>query len=245
MLETHYINHLELIEASRAADEEVVPDHAGKAITLSNRRVDMTVSDRSGRDLSHMLRSPDQHLFSTVDARLASVTATDLDDYIDITFKAPDKSDSVAVLLDMRNSLLNTVLLYDHVLGAPGLKSLDYLGKDLEKISNAVDMGRWYAANMGMRVSVLDGNSYRRITRIGDSGPIAFHRMAVLVPALKAMDGLVHVRLSFVADDLENRSGRCHTRLESGHRSSVFPVSRVIVSDPAQTQSTLGCAWAA
>jgi len=239
MLETHYINHLELIEASRAADEEVVPDHAGKAITLSNRRVDMTVSDRSGRDLSHMLRSPDQHLFSTVDARLASVTATDLDDYIDITFKAPDKSDSVAVLLDMRNSLLNTVLLYDHVLGAPGLKSLDYLGKDLEKISNAVDMGRWYAANMGMRVSVLDGNSYRRITRIGDSGPIAFHRMAVLVPALKAMDGLVHVRLSFVADDW-----RIDQVAVTGDwkRPSVkrVPVSRVIVSDPAQTQSTLG-----
>ena len=238
MLETHYINHLELIEASRSADEEVVPDQAGKAVTISSTRIDARMTDRSGRNLSELLRAPDENLFSTVDARLASVTANDLDDYIDITFDAPDTADTVAVVLDMRNSLLNTVLLYDHILGAPGLKSLDYLGKDLEKISNAVDMGRWYVANMGMRVSVLDGDRYRRITRIGDSGPIAFHRMTVLVPVIKAQDGRVHVRLSFVADDWRIDQVAI-TR--DWKRSTVrrIPVSRITVSNPEQRDAAV------
>jgi hypothetical protein len=200
-LETHYINHLELLEVQHAASEHAIPDQTGHAIALGQARIQAAIHDRSGRDISGAVATPDDNLFSTLDARLASVTTDDLDDFIDIEFNAPQNADSVAVILDMRNSLLNTVLLYDHILGAPGLKSLDFLGKDLDRIAGAVDMGRWYAANMGMRVSVLDGDHYRRIARIGDSGPIAFHRMAVLVPALRSANGTVRVRLSFVADD--------------------------------------------
>ena len=200
-LETHYINHLELLEVQHTASEHAVPDQTGHAVALGRGRIRASIHDRSGRDISSAVAAPDDKLFSTLDARLAAVTKDDLDDYIDVEFPASRDADSVAVILDMRNSLLNTVLLYDHILGAPGLKSLDFLGKDLDRIAGAVDMGRWYAANMGMRVSVLDGDRYRRIVRIGDSGPIAFHRMAVIVPALRSADGMVRVRLSFVADD--------------------------------------------
>lgn len=200
-LETHYINHLELLEVMHSANEHALPDQTGHALALGEARIRAKIIDRSGRDISAIVARPDENVFSTLDARVGAVTASDLDDYIDIEFTAPADADSIPILLDMRNSLLNTVLLYDHILAAPGLKSLDFLGKDLGRIAGAVDMGRWYAANMGMRVTVLDGDKYRPIARIGDSGPIAFHRMAVLVPAVRAPDGKVHVRLSFVADD--------------------------------------------
>jgi hypothetical protein len=200
-LETHYINHLELLEVQHALNEHAVPDHTGHALALGTGRIPAAIRDRSGRDVSAAVAAPDSKVFTTLDARLAAVTTNDLDDHIDVEFSAPQGADSIAVVLDMRNSLLNTVLLYDHILAAPGIKSLDFLGKDLGRIAGAVDMGRWYAANMGMRVTVLDGDQYRPIARIGDSGPIAFHRMAVLVPAVRARDGNVHVRLSFVADD--------------------------------------------
>jgi hypothetical protein len=184
------------------------------------------------------VRASDSDVFSTIDARLASATADDLDDYIDVTVDPPTGQDTIALELDMRNSLLNTVLLYDHILGAPGLKSLDYVGKDLEHISNAVGVGRWYSSNMGMRVSVLDNGRYRRVTRIGDSGPIAFHRMAVLVPAIKSGDNRVHVRLSFVADDW--RIDRIS--VTGGWRRPVIrniPVSRVEMPDPSQNAKTI------
>lgn len=238
MMETHYINRLELIEIRHPRNEQVVPDGSGRAIAIGTNRLSASIHDRAGRNLSSVVRAVDNDVFSTIDSRLASVSPTDLDDYIDIAIGAPASADSVAIVLDMRNSLLNTVLLYDHILGAPGIKSLDFLGKDLENISNAVDMGRWYAGNMGMRVSVLDGDKYRRIIRIGDSGPIAYHRMAVLVPAVTAPDGLVHVRLSFVADDwrIDELSVADKWRRPSARN---VPISRVVVSDPAQTTASL------
>jgi hypothetical protein len=235
-LETHYINHIELLEVEHLADEQAVPDQSGRALAIGTRRIGASMRDRSGRDISNIVVELDNNLFATVDERLASVKADDLDDFIDITFDPPRGADSVAVLLDMRNSLLNTVLLYDHILGAPGIRSLDFLGKDLERIAGAVDMGRWYSANMGMRISVLDGDRYRQVARIGDSGPIAFHRMAVLVPAIESSDGRVHVRLSFVADDwridqvaVADEWRRPPTRAVS--------ISRAASSDPAQDLS--------
>lgn len=238
MLETHYINHLELMEVKHTLNEEVVPDQSGQVLAVSNERLTASISDRAGRDISQVTRQSDGSVFSTIDTRLASVTANDLDDYIDITVDAPASADTVALELDMRNSLLNTVLLYDHILGAPGLESLDYVGKDLENISNAVDVGRWYSSNMGMRVSVRDNGSYRRVTRIGDSGPIAFHRMAVLVPAIRSNDGKVHVRLSFVADDwrIDRISVAGKWRRPAARN---IAVARVTMPDPSQTAKTL------
>lgn len=238
MLETHFINHLELLEVKHSENEDVVPDQSGEPLSISRERLPISIVDRAGRDISKTARASDGDVFSTVDARLASVTADDLDDYIDITVEAPANQDTVALELDMRNSLLNTVLLYDHILGAPGLKSLDYVGKDLEHISNAVDVGRWYSSNMGMRISVLDNGRYRRVTRVGDSGPIAFHRMAVLVPAIKSGDNKVHVRLSFVADDW--RIDRISVG-SAWRRPAIqnIPVSRVMMPDPAQNAKTI------
>ncbi len=238
MLETHYINSLELIEVQHSRNEEVMPDQSGLPIAVGNARLAASFVDRAGRNVTDQVRNADDKLFSTIDTRLASVTASDLEDYIDIAVATAQANDSVAVVLDMRNSLLNTVLLYDHILGAPGLKSLDYTGKDLENISTAVDMGRWYATNMGMRVSVLDGDNYRRVTRVGDAGPIAFHRTAVLVPAVKAKDGKVHVRLSFTADNWRIDE---ISVADVWHRpiSRTIPVAKVAVSNPDQTASTL------
>jgi hypothetical protein len=56
------------------------------------------------------------------------------------------------VVLRARNSLLNTVLLYDVMLGARGARALDWVGSDLERVGPALELGNWYATRMGMRV---------------------------------------------------------------------------------------------
>jgi hypothetical protein len=53
---------------------------------------------------------------------------------------------------------------------------------------------------MGLRVSVLDGDRYRDVGRVADSGPIAWHEAAVMVPVPATGDSL-RVRLSFVMDE--------------------------------------------
>ncbi|MEO8323458.1 MAG: hypothetical protein ABI571_04885, partial [Actinomycetota bacterium] len=67
-----------------------------------------------------MLNLVDGNVFSTAEETLRRVSRADFDDHIDLTVHAAPGTDSVAVVLDMRNSLLNTVLLYDQILAAPG-----------------------------------------------------------------------------------------------------------------------------
>ena len=232
-LETHYINQMELLEVTHARGEMAVPDQRGHPLALSTSRILAAITDRSGRNIAAAVKAIDENVFTTLPARVANVTAADLDDFIDIAFPAPAGADSAVIVLDMRNSLLNTVLLYDHILGAPGMKSLDFLGRDINRIAGAVDLGRWYADNMGMRVSVQDGNDYRQVARLGDSGPIAFHRLGVIVPAIRGAGDTVRVRLSFVADNWRIDEIRIAGQWRRPTARTV-PLSRLQTADPRQ-----------
>jgi hypothetical protein len=243
-LETHYINHLELIEASHDLDETVLPDQQRRAIAVRGISAATVVHDRAGRDLAEIVRAPDGVLFSSSPETVRNVSVADLDDYIDITMAAPKGADSVAVLLDMRNSLLNTVLLYDYMLGAPGIRSLDWVGKDLDHISSAVEMGRWYTSRMGMRISVLDGGKYRQVARISDSGPIAFRDNAIVVPAIRSGGDSVRIRLAFIADNWRIDAIRTATTLRRPP-TRLVAASRVKMTAPAQNTAALAAIRAA
>ncbi len=237
-LETHYINHLELIEVAHDPGETALPDQQRRAIVVSDISAPAVVRDRAGRDLAEIVRAPDGVLFSSYPETVRNVSINDLDDYIDITMAAPKRADSVAVLLDMRNSLLNTVLLYDHMLGAPGIRSLDWVGKDLDHIGSAIEMGRWYTSRMGMRISVLDGGKYRQVARISDSGPIAFRDNAIVVPAIRSGGDSVRIRLAFIADNWRIDAIRTATALRRP-RTRLVAATRVKMMDPAQNTAAL------
>ncbi|MDQ3697797.1 MAG: hypothetical protein M3373_07205 [Gemmatimonadota bacterium] len=198
-LETHYINHLELIETRHRRGETVVPDQRGFPLVVGELSPALSARDRAGRNVSRVLASADGDIFATDSGTLAAADSTDLEDYVDITAPRPGTGDSIAIVFRLRNSLLNTVLMYDGMLADPGAASLDWLGSDIQKITNAIDLGRWYAKHMGMRISVRDGGEYRQVARFGDKGPIAFHDVAVIIPAPKGDS--IRVRLSFVADN--------------------------------------------
>jgi hypothetical protein len=102
-------------------------------------------------------------------------------------------------VLRLRNSLLNTVLLYDEMLAARGARALDWVGVDLERIGPAVQLGAWYAGRMGLKVAVQDGAAWRTVARLRDAGPIAWRDVAAVIPVPPG-DSL-RVRLSFVADN--------------------------------------------
>jgi len=123
----------------------------------------------------------------------------DLDDWIDVTASAPPGADSVAIVLRLRNSLLNTTLLYDVMLGDPGARSLDWVGKDLKQVGPALAVAQWYQQRMGMNVAVSDGREYRVVAHLRDTGPIAWKDVAIVVPVVTP--GSVRVRLSFPMDN--------------------------------------------
>jgi hypothetical protein len=197
-LETHYINHLELLEVRHAEDEFVLPDERGRAVAVRSLIAPTSIRDRAGRDERATLGAADGVVFRTDRATLDGVSVRDMEDYLDVVLPNPGV-DSVAIVLRLRNSLLNTVLLYELMLGAPGARALDWMGQDLEQIGPAAELGRWYARRMGMRVAVMVAGTYHDAARISDTGPVAWNDIAAVIP-VPPSDSL-RIRLSFTADD--------------------------------------------
>jgi hypothetical protein len=198
-LETHYINALELLEVRHASDEWVVPDQHDRPLALRDFASATSAVDRVGRDVRATLATRDDDVFHSDPRAIDHATQRDLNDYIDLTLPVRPGSDSAALVFRMRNSLLNTVLLYDVMMAPAALKTLEWQASTLERVGPAAALGRWYVEHLGMRIAVRDHGAFRDVARISDTGPIAWKDVAVVVP-VPATDSL-RVRLSFVADD--------------------------------------------
>jgi hypothetical protein len=198
-METHYINHLELLEVSHAPGERVLPDHQGSPIVVGNLRRPAVAVNREGKDVRDIIGAADGTAYAADDRALARATTADLDDWIDLSVPVEPGSNEAALVFRMRNSLLNTVLLYDVMLAPAGAASLDWLGDGLGRISTAVELGRWHQRRAGLHVSVWSDGAWRPAVRIPDSGPISWHDVAAVVPVPPG-DKMLRVRLSYATD---------------------------------------------
>jgi hypothetical protein len=157
-LETHYTDHLELLEVQHRADEIVMPAAGGGLVAVRGAAAPATVRDRAGRDLRDVLAHADDRAFATDEELLrAASEGGAAEDHIDLVLPRTTGRDSVAVLLRMRSSLLSTVLLYDHMLARPGARSLDWMARDLGEFATLAELATWYTGSFGLRVSVLEG----------------------------------------------------------------------------------------
>jgi hypothetical protein len=197
-LETHYINQLQLVEVRHAAGEAVMPGPSGGALVVGPRARATTAVSRDGIDRAAELAHPDADAVRTPAARLAAARAGDLEDWIDLTFAAPAATDRAALVLRARSSLLNTVLFYDVMLADAGLRAVDWLS-GLGRISNAVELGRFFRKYMGLRVLEWRDDGYHEVARVPDPGPIAWHDVAVSVP-VRPGQREVRLRLAYVVD---------------------------------------------
>lgn len=199
-LETHRINYLGLLAVTHAENETIVPDARGEPVALADITGPVTAIDASGRDVRALTATRDSAFYTSPPAMLANATVETLEDHIDLTLPRPADADSVAVMLRLRNSLLNTVLFYDLMLASAGAQALDWVGSELQRIGPALELGQWYAGRMGLRVQMHDGQAFRHVERIPDAGPIAWKDVAVVVPVDAETDS-VRIRLSFVVDE--------------------------------------------
>ncbi len=201
-LETHYLNHVQLLETHHARDEWIAPDDGGQPIAVRGLRPAISAIDRAGRDVSASLAASDGALFATAPSTLAAARVGDLDDHVDLTVPVSEAADSVALVFRMRNSLLNSVLLYESMLSDAGARALDWEGRDLDRIGDVLELGRWYAKHMGMRISVYADGTWREAADVADAGPIAFHDLVVVIPVVRESNRRsARVRLTFTADN--------------------------------------------
>jgi len=196
-METHYINHMELLQASHEGGEEVLSDLYGKAWALSDLRAPLSAVDRDGRDVLGAILRADGKAFRSSRERLARATEEDFHDFLELELPVAPGVEEVGLAFRYRNTLLNTVLFYDIMLARSGLRALDWLGSDLNRIGTAVELGSWYQSRMGLRIEVEGDDGFVQVEQLPDAGPIAWTERVVVVP----VEGeSIRVRIWFVSD---------------------------------------------
>lgn len=196
--ETHYINHLELLEVRHGTDQAAYPNEDGRLLVVGEIAEATGAIDRDGSDRLDELSARDGRAFHSSDDRIRAVTDEDYRDHIDLVFPQPD-SRSAALVLRLRNSLLNTILFYDLMLASQGAEALDWLGAGMANIGDAAELGQWFQETMGLRISVLGPEGWEPVAHLSDTGPLAWDEVAVRVPVPKGDE--LRLRLSFLADE--------------------------------------------
>ena len=201
-LESHYLDQLELVELRHRVGEVALPAPRGLPIAVSQIVAASSILDAAGRDVRPALAYADDVPFTTDPALLdRAIAGGATDDHLDITVPRRAGRDSLAIVMRARASLLTSATLYDHMLARPGPAALDWLGRDLGRITTVAQVARWYAGNFGMRVQVLDQGEWRQVVRLMDFGPTAWRDVGITVPAIAGADDSVRIRIAFAADE--------------------------------------------
>ena len=199
-LETHHVDHLELVEFRHRADELAMPATPAGVVAVRDFVVPASVRDGAGRDVSGLVAAADEVAFGSDDGLLdRAIEGGPTEDHIDVTLPRSAVGDSVTLVLRVRASLLATTVLYDYMLGRPGASALDWMGRDLQRITTLAGLANWYAANFGLHVSIRDGDRWKPVARMLNFGPAAWRTIAVPVRAVERDS--VRLRLTFLADE--------------------------------------------
>ena len=143
-------------------------------------RTPADIAARSGENLNATLGAADGVFYQTDLRRIEGTTADDLNDWIDLTAAVPQGADSTTLVFRLRNSLLETTLLYDVMLAPAGARSIDWLGTG--HISTDIQMGLWYERRFGLHISVFRDGAYHEVARVADAGPIFWRDVAAVIP---------------------------------------------------------------
>jgi hypothetical protein len=237
-LETHYINHLELLEATHAAGTTAVPDNDGGIWLLDNASPPLAAVDRAGADVTATLSWEDDAVYETATDIIRSASPADVVDYIEIEAKTGG-ADTAVVFLRLRNSLLSSVFFYEQMLDSQGANALNWMSDDLNSIRGAVQLGGFYQQYMGLRVERLEDGAYREVGRVREVGPIAWDHVAVPV-STEGADTL-RLRLRFIADAwrIDRMAVATSARLE---QPKIIPLAyaRRASGDDARLHARLG-----
>ncbi|MFN1836299.1 hypothetical protein AB2B38_013645 [Balneola sp. MJW-20] len=229
-LETHYMNHLELIEVKHEEGSIALPTSRNMVLSLKDFIDPVKAKTKSGSDIKDLLSSYDPESKSEA-YTFDGWTTEDYGqepawDYIDLVF--PPSEGNTALHLNLKNSLFSTVLLYDYYLSGQGINAINWLSKDLATVSEAVALGGFHNKYMGLRVHQHLGGEYQQIVRIPDVGPVSWKDLAV--PLESSGDDSVRVRLSFLADSWTFKNARLATSVTEPEINTI-PVSRVLDAD--------------
>lgn len=198
-LETHYINSVNLLAVEHAPGFEAFPSANHRVVLFGKESEMLSANSKSGCDVTALISSRDERWYQSDSLAVSELTHTITQDWIEARVKIPQHARKMYVALRLRNTLMNTVLLYDVMLRSQGIAAVDWLGSETENLFYAWRLGQWYKKHFGLRIQVFDGKQFDEAVRIGDTGPIAWHQVAAELPAPPGEVALL--RFSFLPDN--------------------------------------------
>jgi hypothetical protein len=211
-LETHYINHLEILEIVHEQSEYIVPSNYHRPLTLDKFIVPDRAVNSLGIDIRNKLNPGSDQFYSSPEPVYTTGDQDILWDHIELSFASPGSADA-ALHLNVRNTLYSTVLLYDFMIAARGWGALDWLGRDLSTVSEAVALGDFSQQYLGIHIDQKVDGEYEEIGRIQNVGPISWKDIALELNDISMEDSL-HVRLRFLHDSWHISQARLATSVK-------------------------------
>jgi len=198
-LETHYIDNLALVTADHAPGCRAFPTDDGRVVLFGAETPLAFARDRTGRDVRPPISGCDSSWYRTDTVLSRRLADSVVHDWIDIAVPVPKGARRLCLALRGRNTLMSTVMFYDVLLGNQGIRSLDWQGMGVRDASYALNLSRWHHRHFGMRIRARSGRGFRDLAWLRDTGPIAWHDVAVELPVPEG--DTCFLRLDFLPDN--------------------------------------------
>jgi hypothetical protein len=198
-LETHYIDQLSLVTADHKPGCRALPADDGRVVLFGKTTPITRAVDAAGRDVLPLVTSRDSQWYRSDPGLLRQLADSMVRDWVELTVPVPAGANRMCLALRGRNSLLNTVLLYDVMLKGQGPAALDWLAMGRKDLLKAWSLSRWYRRHFGIRILEKDKSGFREVARVKDTGPIVWHDVAVELPVTGK--DTCRLRLDFLPDN--------------------------------------------
>lgn len=199
-LETHYIDRFRLFYADHPTGTELFPTGTGEVLSTSRQQPPIRATNVEGRDILASVVRRDSLAYSCTTEEARRLLTDKHNDWIECEVVPPDGASKMVITLRVRNSLENTVLLYDVMMRNQGLNALAWTDDVNNSLWYAWKLSRWYSEFSGIHLLVEEDGSYSTAGNIFDTGPIAWKDVAIQSEVPDEAD-TVKFRLSFLPDN--------------------------------------------
>ena len=200
-LETHYIDKLALGIVEHNKNYQAFPTDEEEVLLVGEYANPIHVENRKHESIEKLVTNKDSLFYETDSLLLKELTNRITSDWIDLEYDIPPGKEEAVVVVNYKNTLLNTILLYDVMLGSQGAEAVDWIGDKTDNLWYAYNFDKWYRSHFGIHVKVFDGDEYTEVYRLSDTGPITWHESAfeIEIPEVNKLK----LRLEFLPDNFK------------------------------------------
>ena len=199
-LETHYIDQFTLLEIQHPAGTQVFPTSSGEIICTGELLQPSSITNLRGEDITDLVKNRDNKMYRSGDELVKQIGHGITYDMVELNLDLPNETKEVNLVLNLRNTLLTTILFYDLVLSSQGFEAIEWIEKMQNNYIYAKIFHELYNAYAGIRITTFNQGKWEIQSKIGDIGPIAWKEIAVSIP-VQVENNRVSIRLEFFPDN--------------------------------------------